>query len=106
LDDVQSVNINTEDVDEYLEDAIAFVIDSGQASASLMQRRFRVGYNRAARLVDSMEERGIIGPTRGSKPREVLVSAAEYRSMLNPSDFESYEYQEESEVPDEFQEEF
>ena len=73
--------MNMDDVDEYLEDAIAFVVETGQASASLMQRRFRVGYNRAARLVDSMEERGIIGPTRGSKPREVLISADEYRSL-------------------------
>ncbi len=81
LDDVQSANMNMDDVDEYLEDAIAFVVETGQASASLMQRRFRVGYNRAARLVDSMEERGIIGPTRGSKPREVLISAEEFRSL-------------------------
>lgn len=88
LDDVQSVNMNSDDVDEYLEDAIAFVIDTGQASASLMQRRFRVGYNRAARLIDSMEERGIIGPNRGSKPREVLISSDEYKSLVASNDLD------------------
>jgi len=89
LDDVQSTNMNMDDVDEYLEDAISFVVETGQASASLMQRRFRVGYNRAARLVDSMEERGIIGPTRGSKPREVLISADEYRALSGQPGYDS-----------------
>ena len=89
LDDVQSVGMNMDDVDEYLEEAIQFVIDTGQASASLMQRRFRVGYNRAARLVDSMEERGIIGPSRGSKPREVLITADEFKSLTNEDEYES-----------------
>ncbi len=50
-----------------------FVITQGKASASLLQRRFRLGYNRAARCIDLLEERGIIGPSNGSKPREVLV---------------------------------
>lgn len=70
-----------EDADEYLADAIELVVHSGQASASMLQRKFRVGYNRAARLVDSMEERGIIGPSRGSKPREVLLSKEEFEAM-------------------------
>ena len=50
-----------------------FVITQGKASASLLQRRFRLGYNRAARCIDLLEERGIVGPANGSKPREVLV---------------------------------
>ena len=50
-----------------------FVITQGKASASLLQRRFRLGYNRAARCIDLLEERGIVGPPNGSKPREVLV---------------------------------
>jgi len=70
-----------EDADEYLADAIELVVHTGQASASMLQRKFRVGYNRAARLVDSMEERGIIGPSRGSKPREVLLSKEEFEAM-------------------------
>lgn len=104
LDDVQSFGTNMEDVDEYLEEAIQFVVETGQASASLMQRRFRVGYNRAARLVDSMEERGIIGPTRGSKPREVLISLAELRAINGTdtmdSDYEdtAFEQEEEEEI--------
>lgn len=52
---------------------VEFVVSQGKASASLLQRRFRLGYNRAARCIDLLEERGIIGPSRGSKPREVLV---------------------------------
>ena len=52
---------------------VDFCIESGKVSASLLQRRFRLGYNRAARIVDLLEERGIIGPANGSKPREVLV---------------------------------
>lgn len=70
-----------EEVDAYLEEAIQLVVESGQASASLMQRRFRVGYNRAARLIDAMEERGVVGPHRGSKPREVLIDEVDYRRM-------------------------
>jgi len=87
LDDVQSYNMPSDDVDEHLDDAINFVVESGQASASLLQRRFRVGYNRAARLIDSMEERGIIGQPRGSKPREVLMTMAELQGLKNePAD--------------------
>ena len=52
---------------------VDFVIETRKASASLLQRRFKVGYNRAARIVDLLEERGIIGPPNGSKPREVLI---------------------------------
>lgn len=59
--------------DDLLEDAIRLVIDMKQASASMLQRRFRIGYNRAGRLIDMMEERGIVGPPQGSKPRDVLI---------------------------------
>ena len=54
-------------------DIVEFVVTQGKASASLLQRRFRLGYNRAARAIDLLEERGIVGPPNGSKPREVLV---------------------------------
>ena len=60
--------------DELLKDAIEFVIDSNQASSSMLQRRFKIGFNRAARLIDSMEERGIVGKSEGSKPRKVLIT--------------------------------
>ena len=63
--------------DELLDDAIRLVLDLGQASASMLQRRFRIGYNRAARLVEAMEELGIVGPAIGSKPRELLMPREE-----------------------------
>ena len=53
-------------------DMVEFVVTQGKASASLLQRRFKIGYNRAARAIDILEERGIVGPSNGSKPREVL----------------------------------
>ena len=59
--------------DPLYNDIVEFVVTTGKASASLLQRRFKLGYNRAARIVDLLEERGIIGPPNGSKPREVLV---------------------------------
>jgi len=66
-----------EDKDDYEEplynEIVEFVVSQGKASASLLQRRFRLGYNRAARCIDLLEERGIVGPQNGSKPREVLV---------------------------------
>lgn len=61
-------------VDELLEQAIDLVVQSEQASVSMLQRRFRIGYNRAARLMDEMTERGIVGEHEGSKPRQVLLS--------------------------------
>ena len=74
--------------DELLEEAIRLVLELGQASSSMLQRRFRIGYNRAARLVDTMEELGIVGPATGSKPRELLMSRdeVEYR-FLHKEDF-------------------
>ena len=62
-----------EDDDPLYNDIVDYCIQSGKVSASLLQRKFRLGYNRAARIVDLLEERGIIGPPNGSKPREVLV---------------------------------
>jgi len=61
--------------DDMYRDAVRCVIDSGKASASLLQRRLRVGYARAARLIENMEEQGIIGPADGARPRDVLVSS-------------------------------
>ncbi|MCO6541776.1 MAG: hypothetical protein J6573_05675 [Lactobacillus sp.] len=59
--------------DEYWQPAIDLVAHEQKASVSMLQRRFQIGYNRAARLVDYMEERGIVGPARGAKPRKVLI---------------------------------
>lgn len=66
------------DSDELLEQAIAVVVEAGLASTSLLQRRLKVGYARAARLVDEMEEKGIVGPFEGSKPRKVLMTKEQY----------------------------
>ena len=70
------------EADPLLSKAIEIVVDAGQASVSLVQRRLSVGYSRAGRLIDQMELRGIIGPHEGSKPRRVLVTKAEYLAML------------------------
>ncbi|RYG74947.1 DNA translocase FtsK [Lentibacillus lipolyticus] len=66
-----------DETDELLEDAIDFVVQYNRASTSLLQRQFKIGYNRAARLMDAMEGQGIIAQQNGSKPREVLVTSAQ-----------------------------
>ena len=63
--------------DDLYDEAIQVVLNSGQASASLLQRRLRVGYARAARLLDMMEQEGVIGPANGAKPRDILIDRAE-----------------------------
>lgn len=63
-----------DDADPMLDDAIMCVVELGQASTSLLQRKLRLGYARAARLIDMMEERGVVGPYEGSKPRQVLIT--------------------------------
>ena len=69
------------DMDPMLQDAIKCVAEAGQASASLLQRRLRLGYARAGRLIDEMEDMGIIGPREGSKPRQVLITYQQYLEM-------------------------
>jgi len=63
-----------DEVDELFEDVVQFILEYEQASTSLLQRHFRIGYNRAARIIDTLEERGMISEQRGSKPREVLFT--------------------------------
>ncbi len=70
-----------EDADELFYDAISLVVDEGQASISLLQRKLKIGYTRAARIIDQMEERGIVGGYEGSKPRKVLISKEELESL-------------------------
>ena len=68
--------------DELLPDAVNLVMSTGQASASSIQRRFRVGYTRAARLIDEMEDLSIVGPNIGSKPREILMNSEQAAAVL------------------------
>lgn len=65
--------VSDDDVDSLYNEVVSFVVTSGKASASLIQRKFSIGYNRAARIMDQLEGHGIIGPQNGSKPREILV---------------------------------
>ena len=69
------------DRDELFDDAARFVVQSGQASTSGLQRRFRIGFSRAGRLIDMMERDGIVGPADGSKPREILVAKDYYETV-------------------------
>ena len=79
------VPVKDNDVDEFLEEAIEFVVSNNQGSASMLQRKFKIGFNRAARLIDSMEERGIVGPSEGSKPRKVLITKEELENLKRES---------------------
>ncbi len=85
MDTIENGNNNApgheEDADELLPEAIECVVMQGQASVSMLQRRFRIGYNRAARIVDQMEARGIVGPQDGSRPRQVLISEDEFMQL-------------------------
>ncbi|MBE7019258.1 MAG: DNA translocase FtsK [Ruminococcaceae bacterium] len=79
--DGPSATSDAGDADQMLPDCIEFVVELGEASVSKLQRRFKLGYSRAARIVDQMEERGIVGPSEGSKPRQVLITKEQYYEM-------------------------
>lgn len=93
-----------DDCDELLTDAIELAVGLGQISASMIQRKFRVGYARAGRIVDQMEDRGIISESQGSKPRKVLISKEEWEEMKEQGetsfieDEETYEDSDEASV--------
>ena len=76
---------NDDDTDPFLMEAIDVVVETGQASTSFIQRRFKVGYARAGRIIDQMEERGIISGFQGSKPREVLMSKERWQELKTTS---------------------
>ena len=71
-----------EEEDSLFDEAVEIVVSSGQASVSMLQRRLKLGYSRAARLVDQMEERGIVGPFEGSKPRAVLITKSDWQERM------------------------
>lgn len=74
----ETAEVKEEISDDLYDDAVQLVLEMQTASVSMLQRRFRVGYTRAARLIDAMEDRGVVGPYEGSKPREVLLSKDHY----------------------------
>ncbi len=91
------------DSDDLLEEAKELIINSGKASASYLQRRLSVGYARAARLLDLLEEAGVISAGNGSKPREILITREQYDSIINQGiSGVSLHKREEAEAPDEY----
>lgn len=85
IDKISNVSaLEENDEDEHLQEAINLVVSTGQASASMLQRKFKVGFNRASNLIDMMESRGIVGPREGSKARKVLISEEDYQKLLEP----------------------
>jgi S-DNA-T family DNA segregation ATPase FtsK/SpoIIIE len=67
--------------DELFPMAVEVILETGQASVSMLQRRLKLGYARAARIVDEMEEKGIVGPFEGSKPRQLLITKEQWEQM-------------------------
>jgi len=84
--DSGSIDGGDDDGDPLMEEAVNVIMQSGKASASLLQRRLKVGYSRAARLLDIMEERGVIGPADGAKPRDILMKGGAAVPASNPSE--------------------
>ncbi|WP_016936074.1 FtsK/SpoIIIE family DNA translocase [Bacillus siamensis] len=77
----ETAETHSEVTDDLYDEAVDLIIGMQTASVSMLQRRFRIGYTRAARLIDAMEERGVVGPYEGSKPREVLLSKEQYDEL-------------------------
>ena len=79
--EIDAQDSEDDNTDPLLMEAIEVVVETGQASTSFIQRRFKVGYARAGRIIDQMEERGIISGFQGSKPREVLMSKERWEEL-------------------------
>ena len=87
--------------DEMLPAAVDVILETGQASVSMLQRRLKLGYARAARIVDEMEEKGIVGPFQGSKPRAILVTKEQWAAMKGGSAQMNFDDLEDTQVPEE-----
>ena len=85
-----------EGCDELLGAAVEVILETGQASVSMLQRRLKLGYSRAARLVDQMEERGIVGPFEGSKPRQLLITREQWQELKMKGSYSAKEPEPES----------
>jgi S-DNA-T family DNA segregation ATPase FtsK/SpoIIIE len=89
--------------DEMLPAAVDVILETGQASVSMLQRRLKLGYARAARIVDEMEEKGIVGPFQGSKPRAILVNKEQWEAMKSGAPAQmGFEDLEDPSAPEEF----
>ena len=90
VDQITAVAKNTgglsEETDGFFEQAVDLILEKEKASVSMLQRQFRIGYNRAARLMDELERRGMVGPEEGSKPRKVLITRAQWEEMQSPTE--------------------
>jgi len=75
------------EVDEFFYDAVEFLLIKGKASTSMLQRQFRIGYNRASRLMEDLEIRGIVGPEDGVKPRKVTITREEYAEIYGRENY-------------------
>ena len=102
-------NADELDGDEMLPAAVDVILETGQASVSMLQRRLKLGYARAARIVDEMEEKGIVGPFQGSKPRDILVTKEQWAQMraggssqMGFEDMEEFAESEDTAVPEDF----
>lgn len=86
------------DGDEMMPAAVEVILETGQASVSMLQRRLKLGYARAARIMDEMEEKGIVGPFEGSKPRQLLITREQWERMKDGST-EEFNQAVEEEIP-------
>ena len=89
--------------------AVEVILDTKQASVSMLQRRLKLGYARAARIVDEMEELGIVGPFQGSKPREILITKEQWASMQSgakPAQMDFDDLEDDQEIDDQDSEDF
>lgn len=87
LDKKEKDTCSDSDDDPMLQDAVKCILDNNQASTSLLQRKLRLGYARAGRIMDQMEQKGIVSPANGSKPREILISAQRWSEINNNKNF-------------------
>jgi S-DNA-T family DNA segregation ATPase FtsK/SpoIIIE len=87
-EDVDGFSMEGGDRDPLFEEAMKVVVLSGQGSVSIVQRKLKVGYSRAARIIDQLEEAGVVGPFEGSKARDVLISPAELEAMNYSDEFD------------------
>jgi hypothetical protein len=92
-----------DDSDEYFEEAKETIINSGKASTTFLQRKLRIGYARAASLLDALEEAGVVGPSNGAKPREILITREQYEAVASMGvSGVSLHRREEAKAPEEF----